>query len=790
MSGPEERPTLPDDSLQVQAMALFTDCLDQPLDQREAWLSERCAGQVELLNQVRRLLRADEDSTGFMENGPELVFKTNRVGERLGAFELVSELASGGMSTVYRARRVDGAYHHDVAIKLFGAFHVDPSVLRRFDTERQILAALEHPNIARIIDGGKASDGTPYVVMELVDGEPITRYCDRHRIDLTGRLNLFVKVCQALAFAHRRDIVHRDIKPGNVLVSQSGEPKLIDFGIAKVLQPERMALDLPETRLEQRPLTPEYASPEQLTGKPVGVASDIYSLGVLLYELLTGQRPYQVAALSPAEAERVVCGTIPADPSQAIARGRMPPPAGLSEADRLRRQLRGDLDRIIMTAMRREPADRFESAVAFAEDIDRHLAGQPVRARGASRWYRTSKFIARHKLGVSATALAFLVLTGALIAVQIQARIAQEQRDQAQIEAWRVESAKAFLVEMIRRADPYENAESATLVGAIKQAIPDIETRFAGQPELEAEMRHAVGFALQNLGEVSLAREQIERSLELREHFGSSLEQAESLDAMALIYWWESDFDRAASHFRRALLAIEGVPGPAAQNRRVTSLTNWAGLLNDSGDYLQSRVLAERALAEVDAEEVDPSTLATLWANLATARDGAGDWEGAVEAFDQALQVQREATGIWHPNYAIALNNLALLQVNRNRLDEAITLLEQSVEIRLQTLGESHPQTATGLINLARIQTLTGDMQGAEISALRGLDVAINGYQQGHPRVGKAHEALAIIYQKTGRAELAREQAEIALGTYRNAAGVDPGWISEIEALIASLETP
>lgn len=771
-------------------MALFTECLANPADQRQAWLAERCEGKPELLKQVQRLLQADQDSTGFMDSMPEFVLEANRVGERLGAYELVSELASGGMSTVYRARRVDGTYQHDVAIKLFRAFHMDPSVLRRFDTERQILAALEHPNIARIIDGGKAGDGTPYVIMELVDGEPITRYCDRHRVDLTGRLNLFVKVCQALAFAHRRGIVHRDIKPGNVLVSESGEPKLIDFGIAKVLQPERMALELPETRLEQRPLTPEYASPEQLTGKPVGVASDIYSLGILLYELLTGQRPYQVAALSPAEAERVVCGTIPADPSQAVARGRMPPPDGLCETDRLRRQLRGDLDRIIMTAMRREPTERFESVVALAEDIDRHLAGQPVRARGASRWYRTSKFIARHRLGVSATALAFVVLAGALVAVQIQANEAQAQRDQAQLEARRAESAKAFLVEMIRRADPYENAESATLVGAIKQSIPDIEARFAGQPALEAEMRYAVGYALQNLGEIPLAREQVERSLELRERFGNNLERSESEDAMAIIHWWESDFEQAGKHFRRAIEVIEGEQGAAARQRRVTTLANWSGMLIDGGDFQQSRTMAERALAQVDAGDIDPSTLATLWANLATARDGTGDHEGAVEAFEQALAVQREATGIWHPNYAIALNNFALLQVNRNRLSEAVDLLEQSVEIRLETLGESHPQTATALVNLARVQSMAGELDTAEVTARRGLEVALSGYGEGHPRIGKAHEALAIVYQMTDRYDLAREHAEAALETYRNAAGVDPGWVAKIEELIASLESP
>ncbi|MEE4330347.1 MAG: serine/threonine-protein kinase, partial [Wenzhouxiangella sp.] len=369
------RPTSVLGSLDIEAMRLFGESFDQPEAERERWLRAQCDGQEDLLAAVLRLLEADRDSEDFLETGPHPAAATHRVGERLGAYELVSELASGGMSTVYRARRVDGAYQHDVAIKLFRAHHMDASALRRFDAERQILASLEHPNIARIIDGGTAADGTPYVAMELVEGQPITRYCERRRLGLGDRLKLFNKVCDALAFAHRRCIVHRDIKPGNVLVSESGDPKLIDFGIAKVLQPERMALDLPETRIEQRPLTPEYASPEQLTGRPIGVASDIYSMGVMLYELLTGQRPYQISALSPAVAERVILGTIPADPSLAVMRGRDALPAGLDDPDQLKSRLRGDIDRIVMTAMRREPGERFASLTAFREDIERHLAG-------------------------------------------------------------------------------------------------------------------------------------------------------------------------------------------------------------------------------------------------------------------------------------------------------------------------------------------------------------------------------------------------------------------------------
>jgi len=763
------------------ALRLLPDCLDQPESSRLEWLAARCPDRPEVRERVLALLSADRDSGDFLEAAPVLP-GPERIGERLGPWQLDEEIAIGGMSRVYLAHRADGAYDQQVAVKLYDAAHLDRHAAARFDAERRILAALDHPGIARVIDGGEAHDGTAYVVMEYVRGEPITRYCDRHRIDLPGRLQLIQSVCEALDLAHRRGIVHRDIKAGNILVDESGQPRLIDFGIAKILEHAAFDhIDLPQTRAGAQMLTPEYASPEQLRGDTVGPWSDVYSLGVLLYELLTGARPHQVAGLSPTEMERAVCNTIPLDPSKMIARRKSSPPEGLSPAGRLRRQLKGDIDRIVMTAMRHEPESRYASARALAEDIERHFSGKAVQARGASRLYRAGRFVSRHRSGVAAAAAAFVLLASALAVVETQ-------RDRARSEAERAESAKRFLTEMIQRADPYENAEAPTLSGALKLAVADIDERFADQPALEADMRYAIGYALQNLGEIEPAREQLERALALRQSHGSVVDRAEVHDGLAILAWWESDFERGAEHFKRALGLLDGETGERAGVLRVNVLANWAAMLIDVGDNARSEVLAQRALSMSEAVDgVSPETLAAIWSTLATARDGLGRSDEALAAFEVTLDIQREATGEMHPSFAIVLNNLALLYYGMDRLDEALAAMERSVAIRRQTLGESHPQTATALFNLARLQTLDGDLEAAEGNARLALEVAENGYDAGHPRIGKAHEALAIVLKEAGRREEAVMHARRARTIYGEAASVDPAWLSSIEQLMADL---
>lgn len=773
-AGSSDLPTDPE----AAALKVFSEYLDRLDADRDKWLVNRLQGRSEVLERVWRLADAERSSAGFLEGNHQATALRGRAGDRLGSWELVEQIAVGGMSRVYRARRTDGLYDHDVAIKLFDGAHLDTSTSGRFDAERRILAALDHPGIARIIDGGATADGTPYLVMELVRGEPITRYCNLHALDLPARLLLFRSVCEALEVAHRHGVVHRDIKAGNVMVNDQGQPKLIDFGIAKVLESGGLAVDLPETRQGDALMTPEYASPEQLRGGPVDVTSDVYSLGVLLYELLTGTRPHTVAGLSPAEIQNTVCNTVPVDPSEMVTRRKTPPPSGLGEIGVLKRRLRGDVDRIVMTAMRHEPSSRYASALAFAQDLERHLSGQPVRARGASTVYRAGKFVSRYRTGVGAAAMIFLAMTVALVAIG-------HQRELARAEAARAESARGFLVEMIQRADPFENADSPTLAGALRQAIPDIERRFAGQPLVEAEMRYAVGYALQNLGEIQSARVQLERALVLRQRHGSPADVAEAHDAMGIVEWWDSDFEASQAHFGKALALLEDQVSERAGVLRVNVLANWAAMLIDVGDNGQSERLALEALqaAEVVAG-VSEETLAAIWSSVATARDGLGRADEALTAFERTLEIQRNATGEMHPSFAIVLNNLALMYHGMDRLEDATRAMQRSVEIRRATLGDQHPQTATALFNLARLETLAGNLEAAERNAREALAVAASGYAPGHPRIGKAHEALAIVLDARGFPDDALEHARTAHAIYTAAPGVDPAWLEAVTALI------
>jgi len=766
---------------EAAALRVFCEYLDRPEIGRDEWLELQLRQRPEVHERVRRLIAAERSSAGFLEGNIRATALRGRSGDRLGPWELVEQIAIGGMSRVFRARRTDGVYDQDVAVKLFDGAHLDDSTAARFDAERRILAALDHPGIARIIDGGKTDDDTPYVVMELVHGQPITHYCDRHGLDLPARLELFQKVCVALEVAHRHGVVHRDIKAGNVLVTNDGEPKLIDFGIAKVLASGGIAVDLPETRQGNALMTPEYASPEQLRGAAVDVTSDVYSLGVLLYEMLTGTRPHKIAGLSPVEMENTVCNTIPADPSEMVNRRRTSPPNGLGEAGLLKRRLRGDIDRIVMTAMRLEPTERYASALGLAQDLERHLSGQPVRARGASSLYRASRFIGRHRVGFAVTVATFVLLTGALVVVEAQ-------RELARAEAARAESARAFLVEMIQRADPFENADSPTLAGALKQAVPGLGQRFENQPLLEAEMRYAIGYALQNLGEVQAAREQLEIALALRQQAGSRTDIAEVHDGLGIVAWWESDFDAGEQQFRRAIELLVDQPDERARVLVVNVLGNWAAMLIDAGDYEQSERLALQALGIADdVDSVSAETRASIWSSVATARDGLGRADEALEAFERTLEIQREATGEMHPSYAIVLNNMALMFYGMDRLEDAMEAMQRSVEIRRATLGEAHPQTATALFNLARLHTIAGEYDKAEDNARTALTVAENGYQPGHPRIGKSYEALAIVMDARGFPTEALEYARQARSIYQQAAAVDPAWITAVDELIEEI---
>ena len=411
--------------------ALFGQALAQRPEERRAFLEQACTGDPGLLHEVERLLADHAAAEGFLDDR-KAWFSTSRLlglvsdeddvaaaraGQRVGLYRIVESLGRGGMGAVFLAERDDGLFEKRVALKVVKRGMDTAAIRRRFRYERQILARLEHPNIARLLDGGVTDDGLPYFVMEYVRGEPIDQYCDRKQLPLIERLLLFLTVCEAVQYAHRNLVVHRDLKPSNILVTEPasapagvGQVKLLDFGIARLLDDTAQEDAVPITRTGQRWMTPSYAAPEQIRGDPVTTATDVYALGMILYELLTGHRPYQIQGLTPGEVERVVCEQEPTKPSTAVSRLRS------TEPERLRRRLKGDLDNIVLKALRKEPERRYTSVEQLAADLRRHLSKRPVLARKPTRRYRLGRFVRRHRIEVTAAMIVVLALAGGLAA--------------------------------------------------------------------------------------------------------------------------------------------------------------------------------------------------------------------------------------------------------------------------------------------------------------------------------------------------------------------------------------
>jgi eukaryotic-like serine/threonine-protein kinase len=443
-------PTIPWDQVREVVDAV----LDLPPDQRSPYLDQACP-QPAVRRYVESLVLSHEQAGEFLGE-PAMVSHAEAIaqsegdswkGRRVGPYQVTEEIGEGGMGSVYRAMRVDDQYQKQVAIKVVRSGFDTRFALTRFKAERQILANLEHPNIARLLEGGSTEDGQPYFVMEYIQGQPLDQYCDDHKLTVTERLQLFRTVCSAVQYAHQNLVIHRDIKPSNILVTADGVPKLLDFGIAKILGAVQGDSSAMKTMTMVRLLTPEYASPEQLLDEPITTASDSYSLGVVLYELLTGRRPYRFATRKPDEIARVVTGTDPEKPSSAVVRvrestdikdeaGQWTPEIGSStregSPEKLRRRLAGDLDNIVLMALRKEPQRRYASVAQFSEDIRRHLEGLTVVARTDTFGYRSGKFVRRHTAGVTAAALVVLSLTVGLFFALREAKIARQQRARAE----------------------------------------------------------------------------------------------------------------------------------------------------------------------------------------------------------------------------------------------------------------------------------------------------------------------------------------------------------------------
>ena len=626
------------------------------------------------------------------------------------------------MGAVYLAERDDDEFLQQVAIKVVRGL-LDPERVRQFRNERQILAWLEHGNIARLLDGGTTDDGLPYLVMEYVAGVPIDRHADARRLTVADRLRLFLVVCDAVSHAHRSLIVHRDIKPTNILVTAAGVPKLLDFGIAR-LALEGGAPDGTLTRAPGRMMTPDYASPEVVRGDHVTTAADVYALGVLLYELLTGRRPLRFATLSSLEIERVVCHVDP--PRASAAAGLDSDPPGISaatraanrqtSAERLRAELRGDLDAVLATAMAKDPARRYASVDAFAADLQNYLDGRPIVARPATWAYTTRRFVARHRWPVAAAAAFVVVLSGAAIVLSIQAARLAEERDRTARERDTAQQVVGFLTGLFEVSDP--DASAGAPVSArelLDRGAERIDAELSGQPVVQARLLGTIGGVYGSLGVYDQSAALLERALDLRrstlgvEH----ADTAASMEALAEAYRELARFDDAETLHREAL-AIKRRVGDSPAS--IASSLNDLGLtLSERGRYADAEPLLREAIETWRRLEPDASAnVAVGLNNLAQTLRQQGRLDDAAAALDEAIAIRRRRFGNDHPLLAHVLGHLGQVRNAQGDLARAEPLLREALAIRRKAYGDDHPDTATSFNNLASLLHDAGDLTRAE----------------------------------------------------------------------------
>jgi serine/threonine protein kinase/tetratricopeptide (TPR) repeat protein len=747
---------------------ILNDALEIAPGARAVFLDQACGGDAALRAEVESLLLSFDNAGAFIERpaaaSARLVEPESLApGASLGRYRIIQSIAEGGMGAVYQAVRFDDLYHKLVAVKVVRHVIYGEHGLKHFDTERQILAHFDHPSIAKLLDAGALADGRPYFIMEFIAGQQIDVWCDQHRLPTRGRLELFLKVCSGVEYAHRNLVVHRDLKPGNILVTEDGEPKLLDFGIAKILEEDPLTGAPAKTVTAMRMMTPEYASPEQVRGELVNTASDVYSLGALLYELLTGHRPYQLKGRMPHEAARIICEHDPARPSTIVRRTQPADPETGAKCitpesvsatrdgrpSRLRRALAGDLDRIVLKALEKQPARRYSSVEKFADDIRRHLDGRPVEASGAPWGYRAGKFVRRHKAVAITTALVMLSLIGGLIATT-------RERRRADSEASTARAVNDFLQnDLLAQASPSVQARPGTkpdpdlkVRTALDRAASRIAGKFDSQPLVEASIRQTIGDTYLDLGLYPEASGHLERALNLRHRVlgDQHRDTLTSMHKLAMLDWYQGRYAAAellltrVLEVRRRLLGQEHPDTVSAMND--LALAEWY-----RGEYARAELLFTKAL-EIRRRVLGlehPDTLSTM-NDLTGLYVHRGKYAEAEPLLSNVLEVRRRVLGEEHPNTLLSMNNLAVALWDEGKYAAAEPLLATVMEVKRRVLGQEHPETLSTINNLAGIYRDEGKYAAAEPLLIRVLEVRRRVLGPEHPDTLISMNNLGLLY--------------------------------------------
>jgi serine/threonine-protein kinase len=706
------------------------------------------------------------------------------------------------MGVVYLAERADQQFEQRVAIKLMPRGLETAEMERRLRLERQILANLQHPNIAHLLDGQMTEEGFPFLVMEHIEGRTIDRYCREERLDLESRLRLFLDVCAAVQYAHQSMVIHRDLKPSNILVTAGGDVKLLDFGIAKLADPGAQEGSLHRTIYQ--PLTPAYASPEQISNQPVSAACDVYSLGVVLFQLLTGQAPYRLDGLSPSEIEAVVSKRQSRAPSQVVDRVESIG-LGISEK-RLRNELAGDLDTIVLKALRKTPERRYASAAEFADDIRRYLEGQPIQARPSTWTYRARKFIRRHKLGVATAAVMLVLLIAGMAGIVWQSRLAARERDKAQLEARRAERVAEFLSGLFEAANPNtEGAGQWTVGDLLEVGSGKIDRELAEEPQIRLELQSVIANAFAALGQTDraiemtetlvaqrrdeLPEDQLGLAVALRDlgglyHSKGRYEEGEPLLEQALELFesnragtsreaglaWRyfgvaqssrGHYEVAEDSYRRAL-AIWQSHGDKA--REAGEMSNIAGIVDLQGREQEALELKQQALAAlIGIYGTEHPIVATVRNNIALSLLGAGRFSEAESQFREALGIQERLLGPDSSGVADTLTNLGRLLMDQERFAEAEPYVRRAAEIRMATREPGFFPRLAAEMNLASLELGLGNVDKAIAgyrSALERLEALLG---PSHSATARGQSLLGVALHRQGDRTEAEELLRSAL---------------------------
>lgn len=680
-----------------------------------------------------------EGLSGDLQSTRETSPDITSPGANIGPYKIVRKIGQGGMGAVYLGVRSDGEFVKHVAIKVISGGTDSNEVLLRFRRERQILASLDHPNIAKLLDGGTTENGLPYFVMEYVSGQPLTEYCDGHKLTIDERLTLFRSICSAVQYAHRNLIIHRDLKPGNILVTADGTVKLLDFGIAKLLNVDAFSEELPLTATDMRVMTPEYASPEQAKGDPITTSSDVYSLGVILYELLSGQRPYRFTSRNAIEVLRVISEQEVGKPSTLFTKSQAGKDtvARLSTlrggtTEKLHKQLRGDLDNIILMALRKEPQRRYGSVEALSEDIGRYLGGLPVLAQESTWKYRAGKYVRRHKAGVSVTAAVLsLVLVFSVIVTFQNIKIGQ-QRDVALKSEQRAMKVTDYLASLFEVNDPVQSkGKDLTAREILELGSGRLQEGFKDQPEVQAELMCRVGIIYAKLGMYDRAEGMLKQSLDI----GVSL------------YRYKNIVVARAMHGLGNVLLEKGQ-------------------FEESEKYLPWSLDIYRTIQGKESPDI-----ADTLKDLARVLHANGKLSESERRNREALALDRKLLGDEHPSVATDLAALGSILKDKGAIKDAENLYRQALALNSKILGNEHPEVATDLKGLADVSYEKGSLQEAEEYYKKALLIDVKFFGNEHPVVASDQNSLAGILKNMGQLDSAETLARQALASHRKMLG-------------------